>query len=419
MKRTKLLLVVALSLTLLAALFVTTACQGGGSNAVAATVNGVKIMEQDITDTIEAMRTQSGDYSEDAAWATALAMSGLTPESLRESVIESKAREIILTQEAESRGITVDMEAIDAQVAQTRITVGADDDATWLEMLQAYGYRDEQAYRDMLVNNEFTIQLYDEFFVEPTDEELRVFIAQNPTAIEGFTLGGADAAADAAADAEAEAPEGTEEEAPPVETETVVVSPDEVNLNEIPADVLSQYEDLWSTNNKGLAFQEWIEELVDAADIVINDMPANVPYNVDMSLAGINNDINNTDSEPTYDASSPEAVASALAQGLVITDETVGSGAEAVPGSTVLVHYVGTLEDGTEFDSNVEGDTPFSFTLGVGGVIPGWDAGVVGMRVGGTRILVIPSDLAYGPTDYGSIPGGSTLTFTVELVEVR
>jgi len=424
MKKLRLLIVVALSLCLAASLFVAAGCAGGGgSNAVAATVNGTNIMEQEITDTIEAMRSQSGDYSDPTAWATALAASGLTPESLRESVIESKARDIVLTQEAAAQGFEVDEDAIDAQVSQTRITVGADDDASWLEMLQAYGYRDEQAYRDMLYINDLTMQLYEDFFLEPTDEDLRVFIAQNPNAVAGFSLGGEEDAAVVPDEDGAEETEGTEGEEPGLEMPTDLFDPSDVNLSEIPADVRTQYEELWSQNNKGLAFQEWIQELVDSADIVINDMPENVPYNVDMSLAGTNNnemtDENESDFEPTFEYSSDEAIASAISQGLSITDDVVGTGAEAVAGSTVLMHYVGTLDDGTEFDSNTAGDTPFSFTLGIGQVILGWDAGIVGMKEGGTRTLVIPAELAYGAAGRGEIPPNATLTFVVELVEVK
>jgi len=420
MKRIRLLLVVALGLSLLASQLMLSACFGNNSRAVAATVNGVNIMEQEVTDAIEAMRAQSGNYTEDVDWATALAMSGLTPESLRDSVIQSKIRDIIITQEAESQGFTIDDEAIDDQVAQTRLTVGADEDDAWLEMLQTYGYQDEKAYRDMLVINDLTMQLYDEFSVEPTDDELRTYIAQNPNAVDGFSLTGTNdtnTAADTPAGTEGEpaADAATDTEEPDVPT----VSPDDVDLKTIPSSTLDEFKDLWSQNNKGIAFQDWIQELVDAADVVINPMPENVSYNVDMDLASVNNQDDEPMETPTYEYSSADAVASAVAQGLVITDEVIGTGAEAKPGSTVLVHYVGTLEDGTEFDSNKEGDTPFSFTLGEGRVIKGWDAGVVGMKVGGTRTLVIPAALAYGSSGQGTIPANATLHFTVELVEVK
>jgi FKBP-type peptidyl-prolyl cis-trans isomerase len=103
---------------------------------------------------------------------------------------------------------------------------------------------------------------------------------------------------------------------------------------------------------------------------------------------------------------------------LTIEDVTVGTGAEARPGGTVTVHYTGTLDSGSRFDSSRDRG-PFSFLLGGGRVIQGWDQGVAGMRVGGVRRLVIPSELGYG--DQGAppvIPPRSTLHFEIELLEV-
>lgn len=104
---------------------------------------------------------------------------------------------------------------------------------------------------------------------------------------------------------------------------------------------------------------------------------------------------------------------------LKITDVTVGTGAVAQNGDTVTVNYTGTFDDGTVFDSSLNpGRTPFSFVLGASMVIKGWDEGVLGMRVGGKRELVVPPSLGYGPSAYGPIPGNSTLHFTVELLGV-
>lgn len=101
------------------------------------------------------------------------------------------------------------------------------------------------------------------------------------------------------------------------------------------------------------------------------------------------------------------------------TDVTVGKGKEAINGSTVQVHYTGTFADGKKFDSSRDRGVPIDFVLGEGKVIPGWDQGILGMKVGGKRRLVIPPSLGYGPKDYGPIPGNSTLYFDVELVGVK
>ena len=107
---------------------------------------------------------------------------------------------------------------------------------------------------------------------------------------------------------------------------------------------------------------------------------------------------------------------------LKIEDEVVGTGAEAKAGSTVTVQYVGQLTNGKIFDaSRNHGDQGFSFTLGAGQVIQGWDMGVAGMKVGGKRKLYIPSNLAYGNQDVGGglIPANPSLIFEVELVSVK
>lgn len=103
--------------------------------------------------------------------------------------------------------------------------------------------------------------------------------------------------------------------------------------------------------------------------------------------------------------------------GLVVQDEVVGTGAAAQPGDTVTVNYTGKLADGTVFDTSI-GKAPFSFVLGAGNVIPGWDQGLVGMQVGGKRVLIIPPSLGYGSQAYGPIPANSTLTFEVQLLSV-
>jgi peptidylprolyl isomerase/FKBP-type peptidyl-prolyl cis-trans isomerase FkpA len=105
---------------------------------------------------------------------------------------------------------------------------------------------------------------------------------------------------------------------------------------------------------------------------------------------------------------------------LKIEDSKVGTGAEAVAGKSVTVHYTGWLTNGTKFDSSKDHGQPFSFQLGAGQVIKGWDQGVAGMKVGGVRKLTIPPSLAYGANGAGGvIPPNATLVFEVELLGVN
>jgi FKBP-type peptidyl-prolyl cis-trans isomerase len=105
---------------------------------------------------------------------------------------------------------------------------------------------------------------------------------------------------------------------------------------------------------------------------------------------------------------------------LDIKDLVVGKGAEAKKGDTVVVHYVGTLTDGKEFDASKKHGKPFDFQLGAGRVIKGWDEGVAGMKVGGKRKLTVPPSLGYGARGFPPvIPPNSTLVFEVELLEVK
>lgn len=108
------------------------------------------------------------------------------------------------------------------------------------------------------------------------------------------------------------------------------------------------------------------------------------------------------------------------ASGLKYTDEVVGTGATPQRGQTVTVHYTGTLENGKKFDSSRDRGTPADFKIGIGNVIKGWDEGLMTMKVGGRRRLVIPSKLGYGPAGRPpDIPGNSTLIFDIELLGVK
>jgi FKBP-type peptidyl-prolyl cis-trans isomerase FkpA len=109
-----------------------------------------------------------------------------------------------------------------------------------------------------------------------------------------------------------------------------------------------------------------------------------------------------------------------MANELLVEDLQVGNGAVATAGQNVDVHYTGWLTDGTKFDSSLDRGKPFSFQLGAGRVIQGWDRGVAGMKVGGKRKLTIPPELGYGARGAGNvIPPNATLVFEVELLGVR
>lgn len=118
----------------------------------------------------------------------------------------------------------------------------------------------------------------------------------------------------------------------------------------------------------------------------------------------------NTIDEPSADADTDT---------LIITDTLVGTGAEAKNENIVTVHYIGVLKNGTKFDSSYDRNQPYAFVLGAGQVIRGWDLGLLGMKQGGKRQLVIPPDLAYGHNAIGSIPAESTLIFDIELLKVE
>ncbi len=106
--------------------------------------------------------------------------------------------------------------------------------------------------------------------------------------------------------------------------------------------------------------------------------------------------------------------------GLKYVDELVGTGESPNNGQKVTVHYTGTLESGKKFDSSKDRDEPFTFTIGIGQVIKGWDEGVATMKVGGKRKLIIPSDLGYGSRGAGGvIPPNATLLFDVELISIK
>ena len=124
-----------------------------------------------------------------------------------------------------------------------------------------------------------------------------------------------------------------------------------------------------------------------------------------------------TTAEPATSSAKPKTMET---DKLIITDERVGTGAETVAGKKITVNYSGTLTDGTKFDSSYDRGTPFTFNLGAGEVIQGWDQGFAGMKVGGKRKLTIPASLGYGSQGAGGlIPPNATLIFEVELLSVE
>ncbi len=148
-----------------------------------------------------------------------------------------------------------------------------------------------------------------------------------------------------------------------------------------------------------------------------------------VALAGCHPRTGSGPADVTAGASSGAPVAAApqapreviMPDGLKYVDLVVGTGQLAEPGMNVSVHYTGWLTDGTKFDSSLDAGRPFTFKLGEGQVIRGWDEGVAGMRVGGKRKLTIPSELGYGRRGAagGVIPPDATLVFDVELLAVR
>lgn len=104
---------------------------------------------------------------------------------------------------------------------------------------------------------------------------------------------------------------------------------------------------------------------------------------------------------------------------MVVDDIKIGTGEAVKEGDVVSVHYIGTLQNGEEFDNSRKRGAPFEFKVGAGMVIKGWEEGLVGMQVGGQRILVIPPEKAYGDQGIGPIPGGATLVFSIELIEIK
>lgn len=121
----------------------------------------------------------------------------------------------------------------------------------------------------------------------------------------------------------------------------------------------------------------------------------------------------------------PEAIQSSLSSGgrvdkLVVTDVVMGEGEESVEkGDTVVVNYIGTLQNGQEFDNSYKKGTSFTFKVGDNKVIEGWNEGIIGMKEGGSRVIIVPADMAYGKKGYGPILGNATVVYAIELLEIK
>src|ERR1035437_4249940 len=123
--------------------------------------------------------------------------------------------------------------------------------------------------------------------------------------------------------------------------------------------------------------------------------------------------------QPAEQNSSQSGTMVTMSDGLKIQELTVGNGKEAKAGDTVTVNYLGTLENGTKFDSSYDRNQPFTTQIGVGAVIKGWDEGIPGMKIGGKRKLIVPAALGYGAQATGAIPPNSVLVFEVELLGIK
>ena len=155
----------------------------------------------------------------------------------------------------------------------------------------------------------------------------------------------------------------------------------------------------------------YADELTDTQPVVVNQSTSDRSVVNDTKLIAMNT---GSESEQT---TGKDAVTTP--SGLKYIEIKEGDGATPQKGQTVVVHYTGTLEDGTKFDSSRDRNQPFSFRLGVGQVIQGWDEGLSTMKVGGRRQLIIPSDLGYGTSGAGGvIPPNATLIFDVELLKI-
>ncbi|MCL2339872.1 MAG: FKBP-type peptidyl-prolyl cis-trans isomerase, partial [Actinomycetia bacterium] len=423
--------------------------------AVAATADGQDILEADVTATVNVLRTDTTTKQlvSDDDWANLLLSAGYTADSIREYVIRQMfALPILVLNDAAAKGITPDETAIDNQISEQKTNYS--DEASWITFLNSLGFATEAAYRTFLEANNIIQPLLTALYPDatPTEAEIDDYLTANSQYLAGrrssaivvdittdVTAETAQAQVQAALD-RVNAGEDFGAVADEVNNSTsittgaggdvgwaqllstlpseytlvlnglnvgdvsslvatstavfVVKCTDEYTLpadgsfdvTTVPQDLRDQIATFIAANISSIRSDNYFQGLIDSDRITINPMPDGLPYYIDLTL--------------------------------VSTDVVVGDGAEAQTGDTVSVTYVGTLADGTVFDSSDDHGGSFEFVLGQGSVIRGWDQGVVGMKVGGQRTLVIPPALGYGSAGSGSIPGGAYLTFQITLLAV-
>ena len=149
------------------------------------------------------------------------------------------------------------------------------------------------------------------------------------------------------------------------------------------------------------------------------DLAINSQSKTDQTASVISVDESITNQQAALADAIVDGSVGATLKSVIIDDVVIGDGEIVKSGDTIAVHYVGRLQNGQEFDNSNTRGVPFVFEVGAGRVIQGWDEGVLGMKVGGQRVLIIPSEMAYGDKGAGPIPPGATLVFIIELLEIK
>lgn len=439
---------------------------------VAGVVDGMEVREADISYIADTMRTDYyGTKQDDETWAKTLLDGEYTPETLREYIFKHHfATQIMVINDAAALDIYPDADALDLRLEEQKEAFGTD--AAWLNYLHYMGFADEIAYRRFLEAQEVITPLMQSMYgdIEATDEEINDYLSENAQYLSGRRSSAViiditeetpyDEAYAQAEAALAQLDRGVDfatvssnfsasdkeigedgdmgwssvsyvgseynmalDELSVGETSGIVESVDRLYIisctdrftyeedsfdpAEMPESLKAEVLENLPNYLKDKRPKAYFEALLETDRFEIYEMPKGLPYDVDMSLA----DTDEGESGEEPDNTEPGE--------LQIIDTVVGTGPEAHQGDLVRVTYVGTFEDGDVFDASYLHDGYYEFTLGVDSVIEGWHLGVEGMRVGGTRTLIIPPHLAYGERGQGSIPPNTTLIFEIELLSVN